>query len=253
MKIRLFMAFLFLSSCAFHQKNIQKSDYHHKIAIGLVGKCDRPRALSHLLKAIQLNPKSFLIRHTLAIVYYAMGQYDLSVAEFKKILKNKPDFTPARVALARAYIDLNQPDLSLKELARAEKDITYTNYLKIVSQKALAFYKQGQYGPAKKWFEEAFSLPKGKSCFVYLNLGKTEMFLGNLSRSEELLKKALSVCQEEKLLCRELAYKEHLALAQLYIQKKDKKRAKYHLNLFLLKSKEKREIEKAKKLLKKIS
>ena len=248
-----FIVLLFFLSCQTQQRNVQKSDDHHKIAIGLIRECDKPRALAHLLKAVKLNPEDFLIRHTLATVYYSMDRYDKALIEFKKILKKMPSFTEARVNLARVYIDLNRPDLALKEMKIAEEDMTYTDYLKIISQKALAYHKKGRHLDSKKWLEEALSLPKGKNCFTYVQLGKVELALGKLKRSEQLLKKALSVCKKEKFVCSEPAYEEHLALAQLYIKKGDKGRAKYHLKLFLQKVKKGPDIKKANQLLKKIS
>ena len=248
-----FIVFLLLPSCLTNQKNIQRSDYHHKIAIGLIGDCDKPRALLHLLKAVKLNPGDFLILHSLATVYYSMGQYKKAGAEWKKILKRKPDFTEARVSLARVYIDLNQLDKAIREIEKAEKDMTYTGYLKLISQKALAYYEKGDYQRSEKWLEEALSLPNGKSCFVYLQLGKTEMALGNFGKSEKFLRKALSVCKKEKPVCNEPSYEEHFLLARLYVKRGDKKRARYHLNLFLEKSKKGNEIKKAKRLLKELS
>ena len=253
MKYFYFLLFLyFLTSCLTHQKNMQKSKYHHKIAIGLIKDCDKPRALSHLLKAIKLNSKDFLIRHTLATTYYSMDRQDMALIEFKKILKQKPDFTEARVNLARIYIDLNQPDKSLAEMKTAEEDMTYTNYLKIISQKGLAYHKKKAYQNSKEWLEEALSLPKGKNCFNYLQLGEVELALGKLKSSEKFLKKALSVCEKEKPVCSEQNYEGHFALAQLYTKKREKKRAKYHLNLFLKKTKKGPKIKKAKKLLQNI-
>lgn len=242
------------------QKNIKKSEYHHKIAIELIKKdCDKPRALSHLLKAVKLNPKDFLIRHTLAVTYYSMGQYNKTSTELKDILKQKSDFTEARVNLARVYIDLNQAGLSLNELKTAEKDLTYPHKLKVLFTKGLAYYETGKYKKAEKLLKEAFSTPAGKSCFSYLQLGKTELALGKLKDSEELLKKSLQICQKEEPVCDKRAYQErfsyegHFVLGQLYIKKGDKKRAIYHLNLFLQKVKKGSHVEKAKELLKKIS
>ena len=167
--------------------------------------------------------------------------------------KGTPGFTEARVNMARIYVDLNQPERSLKEIKLAEKDMTYTNYLKIVSQKALAYYKKGDYHNSKRWLREALSLPKGKNCFVYLHLGKTELALGYLQNSEQFLKKALRACEKETPLCGKPSHEEHLILGQLYIKKGDKKRARYHLNLFLKKEERETEQEKAKKLLQTIS
>ena len=127
-----------------------------------------------------------------------MKQYDKALTEFKKILKQKPDFTESRVNLARVYIDLNQADQSIKELKRAEKDLTYPHKLKLLFSKGLAYHEAGKYKLANKFLKEAFSTPVGKNCFAYLQLGKTELALGNLKSSEDFLKKVSSGLSKRK-------------------------------------------------------
>ena len=249
----LFFIVFFLSSCVTQKVNIQKSDDHHKIAIGLLKSCDKPRALSHLLRAIRLNPKDFIVRNTLAVTYYSMKEYKKAVSEYKKLLKLKPDLTEARVDLARIYIDLNQLDQALKQIKTAEEDITYTGYLKLIVYKALANYKKEKYIQAKKGFDEALSLRHGKNCFNYIYFGKTEMALGNLDSAKTLLNKAVLQCKKDKPLCESHKYEELMGLGELYIKKRNKKKAKYYLKLFLKKTKEKEKIEEAQKLLKEIS
>lgn len=252
-KIFLFSIFFFLSSCVSQSKKREKSDDHHKIAISLIQKCDNPRALSHLFKALRFSPKDFLIRYTLAVVYYDMEKYDEAVEEFQKVLKRNPKLTEARVVLAMSLMEKGQLDPALKELEVAGKDITYPNYLKLVSQKGLIYYKKKDYWKARKWLQEAFSIPEGKNCFTYLNLGKTELAVGNLKRAEKLLKKSLSLCSRKQGACFQATYEGHYVLAQLYLKKKNKKRAKYHLNLLLKKSEKESELKEARELLKSLS
>lgn len=249
----LFLLCYGLLSCQTRTKHIQQSEYYHKIAIGLINDCNHPRALSHLLKAVRLNPKDFLIRHTLGVIYYTMSEYDKAAMEFKQALRINPQLTEARVNLARIYIDQGKLKQALREIQKAEKDLTYSDYLKVVGLKGLAYYKQANYKEAKNWLTEAFSLPNGQNCFVYLNLGRAEMALKNLNRAEELFKKSLQICRREKPQCKEAAYEEYFSLAELYFKKRNKKRAKYYLKLFLKKRKKGPDVERARKLLKQLS
>ena len=252
MKIYLyiFIIVFYLSSCTTQKKNIQRSDDHHKIAIGLLKKCDSPRALSHLLRAIKLNSKDFIIRNSLAATYYSMKKYEKAILEYKNILKIKPELTEARVSLTRIYLDLNQVDKALKQLQIAEKDMTYTDHLKLTIYKALTNYKKKKYIQAKKDFDEILSLPRGRTCLNYIHFGKTELALGDLTEAEHLLKKAVLQCPKEKFACKKPTFDEHLILGQIYIKTRDKKKAKYHLKLFLKKTKDKNKIRMAQKLLK---
>ncbi|MCY4321528.1 MAG: tetratricopeptide repeat protein [Bdellovibrionaceae bacterium] len=242
-----------LSACLNLKKNIQKSDDHHKMAIGLLQQCDHRRALSHLLKAIKLNSRDFIIRNTLAATYYSIKEYQKAISEYNKMLKMNPDLTEARMSLARIYIDLNQLDKAFRQIQKSEEDITYTDRVKLMTYKALVNYKKKNYQLAKKYFNQSLSFASGKTCFNYIYYGKTEMALDNLEESEKILKEAVLKCKKEKPLCKQAQYDEYLVLSQLYIKKEDKKRAKYYLRLFLDKIKDKKKRDQAETLLKSIS
>ena len=254
--LSLFLFIIFLSSCV-SQKKIQKSDDHHKIAIGLLKKCDKKRALSHLIKAVEYDPKSFILRHTLAVNYYSINKYKKAFMEFKKSLELEPKLTEALIGIANVYIKLNKLDRAVDYLKKAEEDLTYTGRFQIVTTRALLEYKKGNYLMAQKGFEEAVSIPSGNKCNDYLKLGESQMYLGSLESAETNLKQAVVECKKlEKNSCAVLDYQEYLSLAQLKIKQQDKKKARYYLKLFLNKSKyskDKRKIKSAKKLLKQIS
>ena len=244
------LALAALFSCRSARKSADRAKSHHQIAVSLIGKCDNPRALSHLLKALDLQPEDFLIRHTLAVIYYDMGQYGKALRELKRALLKRPDFTEARVGMARALISLNKPAQALKEIKKAEQDLTYTDSLKIVKIKSLAYYEKGDYKRAEKHLREMFSFPGRKGCFPFLMMGKTQLALGQIQESEKLLNQALSVCASEKRTCRAPDYTAYMFLARLYIKKGDRGKARRYLGVFLEKSRDRRQIRQAEKLLK---
>lgn len=247
-----FLLISFLTSCHTREKQIKQAESYHKIAIGLLTGCNKARALNNLLKAVRLNPKDFLIKSTLGIAYYSMNKKHKAAIEFKKVLKLKPKLTEVRVNLARFYIDTNQINLALSELNQASKDLTYPNHFKLINLKGLAYYKKKDYKKSAKWLREAFSVPQQRHCFVYLNLGKTELALGNIKKAETLFKKSISICKKERPLCAKRHYKEYLALAQLYLKKQNKNKAVYYLRLFLKHKSTSQDAELARRLLKKI-
>ena len=246
------LVFFVLSACVHQEKNKQRSDDHHKIAIGLLKQCDRERALSHLIKAVKYDPKNFILRHSLAATYYSMEDYKRSLAEYQKSLELEPKLTESRVSMVGLLIRVNQLNRAEKELIKAKKDKTYPDTLKLLVHQSWLDYEKGRYANAKRGFEEALSLKKGKTCFNHLKLGQTEKALGNLEPALEQLKQALFKCREmDKMPCYKHHYEEYFEIAEVYLKKQDKKKAIYYLKLFIEKSG--KEVEKAKELLKKIS
>ena len=222
-----------ISSCQTGEKAVKKAGSHHKLAVSLIAECDSRRALNHLLKAIALQPGDFLARHTLASVYFFLDQHDMAANEFSAILRMKPDFTEARVNLAKIYIEAGRQDKALEELERAGRDLTYASHWKIVSQKGQAYFKKGDFLKAHKLFSEALSIPPAKNCFNSVYLGRTKMAMGHLKEAEAAFIQALPLCQRETPLCQERLYQEHFFLARLYMKTGALKKASYHMNIFL--------------------
>ena len=232
------------------EKNKQRSDDHHKIAIGLLKKCDRERALSHLIKAVQYDSKNFILRHSLATTYYSMEDYQKSLAEYQKSLKLEPKLTESRASMVGVLLKTHQLDRAEKELIQVKKDKTYTDTLKLLVYQAWLDYEKGRYAQAKRIFEEALSLNKGKTCFNYIKLGQTEKALGNLKTAQKHLKLALIKCREmDEIPCYKPDYEEYFEMAKIYLKQKNHKKAIYYLKIFIKKAKTGAKVKKAKKLL----
>ena len=256
--MKFFFIFLFLLTSCKSQKKIEKSDDHHKIAIGLLQKCDKKRALSHLIKAVEYDSKNFILRHTLAVNYYSLEQYEIASKEFEKSLKLEPKLTEALIGLARTYIKLKKFNKAEKALNKVQQDLTYTGQLQTLETSALLEYERGKYLEAQKGFEELLSIPNGKNCFNYIKLGQTQTYLDSFKSAEKNLKQAFVECKKlEKNPCAILNYEQYFAMAQLKIRQSDIKTARYFLRLFLKKTKyskgNKDQINQARKLLKDIS
>ena len=228
-----FGGLLLLSSCQTGAKRARKGNNHHALAVSLISKCDNRRALKHLLKSVALQPKNFLARHTLASVYFFLGQYELAAKEFERILRIKPGFTEARVNLAKTYIERGKLEKALEEMKKARQDLTYASRWKITSQRGQAYFKKREFLKARQLFAETLTIPPAKDCFNTVYLGRALMALNRLEEAEETLIQAFPLCQNETPLCREKLHEEHFFLTHLYIKKRNRKKASYHLNIFL--------------------
>ena len=252
-KIILYFSISFLIiSCQTGKKQKKLSENHHQIAISLMKECDHRRALSHLLKGVKIDPRNFLIRYTLAVVHFTLKDYELALQQLRRVLKQNPKVTEARMTMARSYLELGKAGHALKEIKLAEQDKTYTNPLKIISLKGLTYFKNGELLKAKKQFQEILSIPSAGDCFTTLHLGQIEMKLKNPKKAEKILKQARLICSNEKSVCGKKNYDSHFFLASLYLQKNLKRKARYHFRVFLKTAKTNNpHVSKAKKLLKK--
>lgn len=230
-----FLLSIVFMSCQMGEKRKRQAGDHLRMAVSLIKKCDHKRAVIHLLKSLSFTKNDPLLRHTLASTYFLMGQYALSTKEYRKALQVKRNFTDARVGLARAYIERGLVNEALEELALAEKDITYTNYLKLVGNKALAFFKKKEYKEAEKWLVEMKGLSKKDQdkCFAFLYMGRTHLNRGNLKAAEKDFIQAVSWCQKTSPLCAKPRFEEHYFLAKTYRKKQDWQSAGYQLKVFL--------------------
>ena len=242
-----------LTSCHFGEKRVKAAENHLQLAYSLVEKCDYRRALNHLLKGIKFQSNNFLIRHTLAVVYFSLKEYSLSVKELNKLLKNHPHITEARLTLAITYLELNKIEEALKELTEAQKDKTYAKPLKLVQQKGLAYFKNGELFKARKFFNEVYSVSEARDCFTLMYLGRIALKLNRVKEAEKFLKEATGYCSKTFNACDKKNYNFHYFLAQLYLKKNQKKKMKYHLKIFLKQTDKKNEFyPEAQKLFKSI-
>ena len=226
---------IFFLSCETAKKRRQQANDYLSISVSFIKKCDYKRAATQLLKAIPLQKQDPLLRHTLASTYFLMKKYDLAIKEYNKALLMKKNFTEARVDLARSYIEKGMVQKALQELQLAEKDITYTNYIKLVGTKGLAFFKKAKYKKAKREFLEMKRLASESQdkCFAFLYLGRVELHEGHLNQAKDYLIKSLTECQKISPSCEKRNFEEQYFLAETYRRKKDFSRMKYQLKAFI--------------------
>ena len=222
-----------LTSCHLGEKKMKAAENHLQMAYSLVEKCDYRRALTHLLKGNRFQPNNFLINHTLAVVYFLLKEYNSAIKELNKLLKAHPHVTEARLTLARTYLEIDKTDEALAELAQAQKDKTYAKPFKLVQQKGLAYFKKKAWFKARKTLYEVYSVAKTRDCFTAMHLGRVALHLKRFQEAEKLFKEAGSLCLKEKHSCEGINYNFHYFLGQLYQQKNQIQKARYHLKIFV--------------------
>ena len=240
MKLFIFLSSFLLFSCQTAEKKRRAKD-HHTIGVSLLKKCNSKPALGQLKKAIFYQPDNAFIRYTLGTAYFSLKEYSLAKKEFQQALELEPKLTEARVSLALSAIELNQNKEALKELKKAEEDLTYVKNANIISYKAYVYFKQKKFLLARKNFRKVYQTSKQNFCLNYAHLGMAEFYLKNDEEAKKILKKSIFYCQEEKQkkrVCKTKphSFEEHYFLGEIYKKQNDIKRAKYHFKIFIKKT-----------------
>ncbi len=90
-------------------------DAHVTLAAILSSKRDLPNAMSHLKKALELRPKSTLVRYELGKTEQASGDLPAAVSDFEQVEHEDPNFLPSHVALTALYARLHKPEDAQRE------------------------------------------------------------------------------------------------------------------------------------------
>ena len=219
----------------------KQTDSYLSLAVSSIRNCNYRSAVGMLRKAADLSKRDPLIRHALASVYFLMKEHALAAREYRKALSLKRDFTEARVDLARVYIESGLLDKAFAELARAERDIAYQNYIKLVGNKALALFKKGDLKKAKQQFLEIRRLSEKSAdrSFAFLYLGRIHLSEGGLSAAEDFFIKSLAERQKApKPPCETPGFEEQYFLAETYSRQKRFARMRHQLKVFLNRTRE---------------
>jgi len=80
---------------------------------------DPSKALEHLTRALEINPKMIVARYARAVLRYQQGEYEESLNDLKLILSTEPGNALALDMAGQNYMRLQEPEEALKFLAQA--------------------------------------------------------------------------------------------------------------------------------------
>ena len=232
-KIAGFICLCLALSCVSNQKTAKSRTYHN-LAISLIHKCQFAEALKELNQAIKFNPLDPDLYHSLGLVYFQFKKYDKATKFLQKALKLKPNFTPARVDLARSLIETNNISSAIRHLKIAKEDLTYANPENIHAHLGFAYYKQKQFHPAQRYFSVSRKI-QPQNCAVALYHGKSLYFLNRFTAAMSIFKSAKTWCQNAPPTCTPPTFESYYFSALIHYKTGQLKKAKQDLQIFLSK------------------
>ena len=175
-----------------------------------------PEALREYLEAEKLYPNDHFLHDDLGRVYLAMGRYDLAISHFKKSLKIKEDYTPARNNLGNAYAVKKEWDKAIEQYEIAANSLLYATPYYPLANIGFVYYQQKKYDLAEKYYRKALRVKRDYVGALH-GLARTHLATGRVDEAIDMLEKAIELAPEGAFL--------HYDLANAYRQKGDYRKA----------------------------
>jgi type IV pilus assembly protein PilF len=176
-------------------KDKQRAQLHLQIGVGYLSQGNNPAALNELLKADQLDPSNAAIKNNLGLAYYVRGKLDIAEKYFRESLSINKKFSDAANNLGRLLIDQKKFKFALRELRKAEDDLTYEYPEKTLANLGLLYFELGDYTTAQSYLKKSLDLRRD-SCVTRSLYGRTLLELKSYEESATALDKAIELCRE---------------------------------------------------------
>ena len=189
----LLTAVVLLASCASQSslalQNKKKADAARNLGEAYLRETRYTAALGEFLKAEQLNPDDAILQNDLGLVYMAKEKYDLALDHFQKAIKLKPDYSLAKNNLGSAYLIRKEWAKAIPVLEEVTRDMLYATPHFPLANLGWAYYNLGNYTKAEEYLRKALEIVPNFE-MAQLNLGRTYMATGRVRDALKLFEEA---------------------------------------------------------------
>ena len=109
---------------------------------------------------MRLDPLNLKYNDNLGQEYSSVGQYDLALEQFKKVIEMDPSFASVHGDMSGVYLDTGKYDLWLQEL-KAAADLSHEpEYAAIAEEVGKVYARSGLQPALREWAEQEKELSK---------------------------------------------------------------------------------------------
>ena len=182
----------------------QQGEAFRKLGEAYLRQGNYTAALRELLKAEAKIPDDYFVHDDLGLCFYYKGDPDMAIFHFKKALKFKEDYSPARNNLGNAYMAKKEWDNAIEQYQIVIADPLYATPQFPYSNLGLVHYQKKEYKLSEKYFKEALKIAPDFSNALY-GLSQTYIATGRVAEAVEKLEYAVLKDPDEARLLFELA------------------------------------------------
>lgn len=161
-------------------------------------------ALKELKKAEALFPSDHILQDDLGLAYLYLKVPDQAIFHFKKALKVKDDYTPARNNLGNAYAEKKEWDKAIEQYKIVTSDLLYGTPQFPLSNLGIVYYELQEYGLSAQYYLKALVIKPDFVQALY-GLAKTYVAMGRVPDAIAKLEKAVEISPDSVVLYFELA------------------------------------------------
>lgn len=213
---------LSLLGCASGSKKLsatERAHLHIEAAAAALNENDPTGALQSLDRAAKEDstvPELYYIR---ALSYYRKSDLGRAMADVKKAIELKPDYSEANNTYGKFLMDAGKAEESLPYLQKAADDPLYRESFKPLTLLGILHYRRDQLDRARVFFERAVSSDSVRTCLAHY-------YLGHVALKQNKLKDAIqSYDSATRKFC--VSFTDaHLALGIAYERNRDYDRAR---------------------------
>lgn len=132
-------------------------------------------ALENLLNAEKEDSKLPELYHSKALAYYLKHDVQTAIAQARKAVELKPDYSDANNTLGKLLIDAGQSEMAIEPLTNASRDPIYRDVHKPLTNLGIIYYRRGSYDLAEKSFSRAIQESPDRACVAYYYRGHLKL------------------------------------------------------------------------------
>ncbi len=169
--------------------NPNLSNAHHWYGLFLSWEARHPEAITHLRRAIGLDPLNLQYQCNLGQVLHNAGQSDAAVEQLKKALDMDPNFNYAHAELRQIYRDTGKYDLAMEEWKKSAAISNDPEEIAIAADSAKVYAKSGIKAAVAREIEMRKELGKrryqdpAEIAYLYASIGDKEQAFAWLDKA----------------------------------------------------------------------
>jgi eukaryotic-like serine/threonine-protein kinase len=162
---------------------------HHWYGLFLSWEGRHPEAISHMRRAVELDPLNLQYQCNLGQVLHNAGQSDAAIEQLKKALEMDPNFTYAHVELRNIYRDTGKYDLAMEEWKKYAALNNDAEEVAIAADSSKVYAKSGTKAAIAREIEMRKDLGKrryqdpSEIAYLYSSIGDKEQTFAWLNKA----------------------------------------------------------------------